>query len=220
MILIALTLGLLGSLHCLFMCGPLVMGVSRLSGKQNSSMISYALIYNIGRILAYVLMGGIFALIGKGFSLIGLQQVLSIFTGILLLILVGLSLDLERVIFRLNRVRSFYTNYGTYLNKQISSLARQQPFLLGALNGLLPCGMVYIALAGALGTSSLLKGGLFMFSFGLGTLPVMMLLMTGWQRINVLKGIKRGYVIPAGQAILGIYLVFRGFATSLPDTWF
>ena len=220
MLVVSFTLGLFGSLHCLFMCGPLVLGVGKSSQKHGLGLFLHSMGYNLSRVLAYVLLGVIFGMLGKGFSLIGFQQMLSIITGVLLLVLVLASLDLERFIFRFSAIRNLYSKYSVFLQRKISVLAQSHPLTLGFLNGLLPCGMVYIALAGALGTASIYEGAIFMLSFGLGTLPMILLIMTSSSSLFQLSGKYRKYIIPIGQAALGIYMIIRGSGSALPDGWF
>ncbi len=164
--------GLFGSLHCVAMCGPLVM-VIPFAHSSLFSLILQRLLYQAGRIAVYSIFGLLAGLLGSGFGMLGLQQSLSLVTGLILLIMAG-SHFLGRSNPRLHRLQSRLVAplvglMGRYLSRPYGGL------FAGALNGILPCGMVYAALAASLNADSVLKGGQFMLFFGLGTTPLMML---------------------------------------------
>ncbi|HEY0899522.1 MAG TPA: sulfite exporter TauE/SafE family protein, partial [Sphingobacteriaceae bacterium] len=164
--------GLFGSLHCVAMCGPLVMAMP----FQNTSALSLLLqrlLYQVGRISVYSIFGLLAGFIGSGFDMMGLQQALSLITGIILLFIAGFHFfgkqnqKLQNIQSRM--VAPLVNLMAKHLSKPYGGL------FAGALNGLLPCGMVYVALAGSLNANSILAGGQFMFFFGLGTTPLMLL---------------------------------------------
>lgn len=211
---VGLSLGLIGSLHCIMMCGPLVLGVSKVSQASGVNLISHAIKYNFGRVSAYVLLGLGFAMIGEVFALVGFQRILSLVTGVILILLILFSMNIETTMLKSSKFQMIYKHYLDFITSKLTSLAKTKPVFLGFLNGLLPCGMVYVALAGALTSASVVDGMLFMLSFGLGTLPMLFTVMVGAKWVLRLKAFRIKNAITIGQLILGIYLVARGLQSS------
>jgi uncharacterized protein len=206
----ALFLGLVGSLHCAGMCGPLVLAVSAAGG--GSRPVASKLAYNAGRLATYALLGGVFGLIGRGLALAGMQRWLSILAGTLILIgLVASSrfavnTPLYQVVARMKTV------FGKLLgHRSLGSLA-----LLGGLNGLLPCGLVYAACAGAAATGSGAWGAAYLLAFGIGTVPMMLTIAFAGGRIGFGTRLRLQRLVPAGVAIVGVLLVVRGMALGIP----
>ncbi|MDX2305901.1 MAG: sulfite exporter TauE/SafE family protein [Microscillaceae bacterium] len=171
----ALLIGFLGGLHCVAMCGPLVLILSRSSGGiQSWNVLLNALIYNAGRILTYSFLGLIVGLSGRGLVLVSSQQWLSLGIGLLILGSFFLSAKLRNY---LNVLR-----YSHHLSLQFRRKFRlygkkhggSTQLIQGVFHGFLPCGTVYLALAGALATGEIWAGALYMFIFGLGTLPFLL----------------------------------------------
>lgn len=173
LILTAITLGFLGSFHCVGMCGPIALALP-LDRNSLLSKYSGALIYNIGRMFTYALLGGFFGLIGESFVIAGYQQIVSITLGVAILIMVLLP----NQTFSRFKITSFIYSYIGKLKQELSLLFKKSSmsslFFIGTLNGLLPCGLVYLGVAGAIATGDSLNGALFMAMFGLGTLPTML----------------------------------------------
>lgn len=162
----AFILGLAGSLHCIGMCGPLVMSLP-FRKEQGTLSASRFFFYHIGKLTTYSAFGAVAGLLGSSFAFFHWQQALSFIAGGALLLLTLLPF--------LKRKLSFGTTVST-LYARLHQRATQLPssvylFLSGLLNGLLPCGLVYAALAGAAATGHLYSAILFMFFFGLGTMP-------------------------------------------------
>lgn len=205
----ALTLGLIGSFHCIGMCGPIAIALP-LPQKNWASKILGASLYNIGRALTYGLMGVVFGLVGKGFKLAGLQQWVSIIMGAIMILSV-----LFPVLFRnkakldgfVNRLVSRLKNYFGVLFQKRTFYSL---FLIGLLNGFLPCGLVYMAIAGAVATGDITNGALYMVVFGLGTLPVMLSVSLAG---NLISGSFRNKIrkfIPVFIVLIGILFMLRG----------
>jgi sulfite exporter TauE/SafE len=209
----AFLLGIMGSTHCVGMCGPLVLALP-LSSQQKWQMLRSALQYNFGRILTYALLGLVVGILGRGIFIAGFQQWLSIGLGIFLLVLVVFRINLESRFLQL----PFVQQYNLWLKRQLSKCINRPNghFLLGLLNGLLPCGLVYMALAGAVTTNDPLSGMLFMALFGLGTLP---LLLSLFFITSNLKGHLRHRLQKISTFVLlgtALLLLFRGFAIEFP----
>ncbi len=205
----ALTLGLIGSFHCIGMCGPIAIALP-LPNSNWASKIFGASIYNIGRALTYGLMGVIFGLVGKGFKLAGLQQWVSIVMGAIMILSV-----LFPVIFRnRSKLDGFVNKFVSRLKKSFGILFQKRSyyslFLIGLLNGFLPCGLVYMAIAGAVATGEILNGALYMVVFGLGTLPIMLSvsLIGNLVTSNLRNRIRR--FIPVFIVLIGILFMLRG----------
>jgi len=205
--------GLFGSIHCVAMCGPLVMALPLMHQKPWAAALQRFL-YQAGRVLTYVLFGLLFGALGKSFNLLGWQQGLSIFSGIVLL-LVAFSYFTKRQNSKISQLQLKLTVplskwMGRWLTKPYGG------FFAGMLNGVLPCGMVYLALAGALNTNDILAGGEFMFFFGLGTIPLMLAASAAgfWFRKYLQTHFNK--LVPYLTLCMGIWFILRGSALDIP----
>ena len=165
----ALLMGLAGSLHCVGMCSPLSMAIT----GMNAHVMARRLVYNSGRILTYGIAGAVISSIGFLLPLAGVQPILSFVLGTLLLVagVTGISgLHIPQVTTGLARLAALLRNQFThYIQKKTYG----STFILGLLNGLLPCGLTFIALTFCLTLEGPLSGFNFMILFGAGTLPAM-----------------------------------------------
>jgi sulfite exporter TauE/SafE len=215
MLVTAFVLGLVGSLHCVGMCGPIafMLPVDRTNAYKKISQIT---VYHAGRLFAYSLIGLVFGLIGKSLYIFGFQQQLSIAIGILMILFVVVpssvfnTYNFSKPIYRLiSKVKSAL---GAALKKKTADT-----FLtIGFLNGFLPCGLVYMALFGAIASGNALEGSLYMATFGLGTVPLM---TTAIYFSYFLKGAARQRIqkiIPVFVVIIGIIFIFRGLGLGIP----
>jgi len=204
------TLGLLGSFHCIGMCGPIALAIP---GKNHSkaSMFYRGILYNFGRILTYAFLGFLFGILGLGATIAGYQNVLSIVLGILI-ILFALFPRIKLP----GKARSLYTDFTNKLTGHISSLyksdASYTPFFIGLLNGFLPCGFVVTALAAALITSTTFHSAIYMALFGLGTLPVMLMLNLAPGFISPKLRSKLRPFSTYFAIIIGLILIYRGYS--------
>jgi sulfite exporter TauE/SafE len=211
----ALSLGFLGSFHCIGMCGPIAMALP-LGRESKFKQVAGAVIYNMGRITTYGIFGLFFGLLGKGFVIGGFQQVLSITMGIL--ILLGLILP-SRITasFALTR---FIAPMVQKAKALLGDLLRQKNFnslfLIGFLNGLLPCGLVYLAVAGAIATGDAVKGSLFMMAFGAGTLPAMLFVSLAAKVINIRSRNVMRKAVPVFAGVMACMLILRGMNLNIP----
>ena len=212
-ILTGLSIGFLGSFHCIGMCGPIALAlpVHRFSGVQKYGGI---LLYNLGRAVTYSLLGFAFGLVGSQFRLWGLQQVISIGAGVMILLFILSRFSFASRIPGMNRL-NLWVQQG--LGKLLSNAKNPASlFPVGLLNGLLPCGLVYVAIAAALATMSSLNAMLLMFSFGIGTIPVMAgLMMFGHLiSINIRQKINRS--VPYFVGLMAVMLILRGMNLGIP----
>ena len=208
------TLGVVGSLHCVGMCGPLTFAlpVQYLSPARRTFAI---LLYQFGRVITYSALGLIFGLAGRRIYLAGIQQWFSIGMGALILFLV-----VQYWIYR-KRVQPGFLNSFYVAVQRIMILAlkkqRMTSFLFfGIANGLLPCGMVYVALAGALVTTEIHQSVLFMASFGAGTLPAMMGIAFFRQlfSLQIRNSLRR--IVPVFISAMAVLLILRGMNLGIP----
>jgi hypothetical protein len=197
------------------MCGPIALAIP-LKDNSTSTRLLSILIYNSGRIFTYTLLGALIGFIGKGVFLMGFQQKLSIILGIVIIVY-AVFIIVKRKSSLLNNLLAtkFYR-----LKNAMGSFLRKKTYdanlLLGLLNGLLPCGMIYIALAGALASESVFSSAAFMLFFGLGTLPVMMILPWVATYISSNVRIRLNKVIPYTLLVFGLLLILRGSNLGIP----
>lgn len=209
----ALILGLLGSFHCLGMCGPIafMLPVDRSNSLIKVTQIS---LYHFGRLMAYSLMGLFFGLMGKGLYIFGIQQQLSIVIGVAMIIAVLIP----------TRVLNSFSKSGFKLISRLKSALGQalkkrtaDTFLtIGFLNGLLPCGLVYMAVFGAIATANTLQGSLYMFLFGLGTIPLMTTAIYIGKFLNTSLKQRFRKAIPIAVIIIGALFILRGLGLGIP----
>ncbi|MTI89741.1 MAG: sulfite exporter TauE/SafE family protein [Balneolaceae bacterium] len=170
----AFALGFLGSFHCIGMCGPIALSVPGKNSTAGTLFVRGSL-YNMGRVLTYSLLGFVLGIFGMGATIAGYQNMLSIVLGICIILFAVLPKIKKR-----KTHSAFYSSLTREINKAIGSLYRDRNsgsvFVIGALNGLLPCGFVVTALAVALITDTALHSMAYMALFGLGTIPAMLML--------------------------------------------
>lgn len=214
----AFSMGLVGSLHCVGMCGPLMLAVPY-SATQKMNILLEVFTYQLGRILVYALLGAMIGWVGKGLYLAGLQSFFSVATGVILLIAVFLSFDLENFITRL----PFMEKLNTLVKSRVNALWKKQGsgfhLKIGMLNGLLPCGLVYLAIAGAVTMPNILTSTLYMTSFGLGTLPLLVLTILAGQRLSLSWRSRLQRLYPLFVAAVGLFLIVRGLEFDVPRTF-
>jgi sulfite exporter TauE/SafE len=208
---VAFTLGLVGSLHCAAMCGPLQLALPLPPGGAGRKIYG-RMIYQSGRIATYCLLGLVAGLLGRSIVLAGLQRWLSLALGAAILAgffaakKMALSAPAVRLVLRLKNAMA-----GQLQRRGLRSLA-----LLGALNGLLPCGLVYAAMAGAVAQGGLAAGVLFMAAFGLGTTPAMLAISLSGRLVPLAWRLKLRAAIPVGVCALAALLILRGLSLGIP----
>lgn len=207
----ALLLGLASSLHCIGMCGPLVMSVPVQHLPQHKKLFGI-LLYQFGRIATYMILGVLAGLIGWRISVASWQQVFSIAMGVVILLFL-IS------IFIFKKIEGW-----VWVNQKITKLIlwsmRRHSFsgmyVMGAANGLLPCGMVYIAIGGAMATGTIVNAMVFMFVFGLGTLPALFSLAFWGTRLSWQNRQAMRKLVPYIVGLTAILLIIRGLNLNIP----
>lgn len=207
--------GLLGSLHCVGMCGPIALALPIFS-ESRINIILGRLLYNFGRTITYSIMGALFGLFGSRIVLFGLQQDLSIIIGVLILVYVLIPRKLKNKIAETNLSRRLVSFLKSNFSTLISKRTNRSLFTIGLLNGLLPCGFVYVGIAGAVSTQGWVNGALYMALFGLGTIPIMFATsMLGRVLTFDLKR-KINKLVPAFAVILALLFIMRGLNLGIP----
>ncbi|WP_442590554.1 sulfite exporter TauE/SafE family protein [Pedobacter sp. AW31-3R] len=207
---LAFMIGLLGSIHCVGMCGPLAFAVPSLQPGW-AYLVRDKLLYQSGRIISYCLLGIFIGLLGRQLWLGGIQQGVSVLSGILIIIAATSRL------FKISiagsgsfLLKPFHRLFGYALKHKANHL------IIGMVNGLLPCGFVYLAMAGALNTGSVDTAISYMFWFGLGTTPLMFIagLSAGFTGLTFRKKINA--VVPYLMLFLGCWFILRGMELNIP----
>lgn len=215
---LAFTLGLFGSLHCIGMCGPLAIAFCNKPTNNKLQKISNALQYNLGRTLTYTLLGIVFGTIGSFLFIVDLQKILSVFIGLILIVSVLFSINLETKMFNIELIQNLNKFVRNSYTNLLSKTTNKSTFSLGMINGLLPCGLVYLAIAGAIASPTIFKGAGFMMLFGLGTIPALFFLILGSQSIGIKFRPYYKKILPVINFIFGCFLIYRGFIVDLPET--
>ena len=205
----ALLLGLTGSLHCIGMCGPIAMLIQ---GKNRNQLILNRVLYNLGRTATYVTMGIVVGFFGKIIQWGGWQGKISIALGLLIFVVLLIPAIQKLFLPSLSRLVLKLKNAFT------SQLQSRRPFsstLTGMLNGFLPCGLVYAALAVALIQNSPWESAVVMALFGLGTLPMLLLAAYSWQAMKSAIPFSSAKLQTAMLVIVALVMIWRGVSAEM-----
>ena len=215
MLLTAIVFGLLGSFHCIGMCGPIafMLPVDRTNQTKRVLQVS---VYHLGRLITYGILGLLFGLLGKGFNFFGFQQYLSIIIGVIMILAVVLP---SKTVSKLNITKPIYklvSGVKNRLGKELKKKKTDTFFTIGFLNGFLPCGLVYMAIFASIATGNALSGSIYMMLFGLGTIP----LMTAFVYLgNFTTGLVRKRIqqfIPVAVVVIAVLFILRGMGLGIP----
>lgn len=206
-------MGFLGSLHCLGMCGPIVLALP----IKNNNLTGFLqnIIYQFGRIVSYITLGIIFGIAGKGLKLSGFHLSLSIIIGVVMILF---SIIPQNIVKKYSYfpIAIFLNKIKYAFKKMFEKNSFFSFFIIGVLNGLLPCGIVYIALLIALESGSYIFGGMGMLFFGLGTMPLMFFAVWFIKLISIrLRNILVKF-IPIFTIIIGTLFILRGLGIRIP----
>jgi len=210
---LAFLMGFLGSLHCAVMCGPIVLGLP-LDKKSNWHNVLQVVLYQLGRISIYALLGTFVGLVGNTFAIFAKQETLSLTIGILL------------VLFTVAQLSGRYVkSFQKLQNKMVVPISKLMGkvfklpmwgFFAGMLNGLIPCGMVYLALATALNSATSQSGATFMLLFGLGTSPLMLIISLGGVYLKKYFKFNSQRLIPWFALFIGALFILRSANLAIP----
>lgn len=206
-------MGLLGSLHCAVMCGPLMLSLPL---QKNSHLKAglQLLLYQFGRILVYTVLGLLVGLLGNSLRVVTNQQSLSIVIGMVLILFAVLQVS-GRYYQKLSALQHYIVNPISKLMGRVFGMPLWGLFA-GMLNGLIPCGMVYLALATALNTATVREGGMFMLLFGLGTSPLMLMISLGGIYLKKYIRFNSQKFIPWFMLFMGLLFIFRAADLGIP----
>lgn len=197
------------------MCGPIAMMLP-VDRNNQAKKVTQIITYHLGRLFAYSTIGFIFGMLGKGFLLAGMQQKMSIFIGIAMILIILIP---EKVVANYNFSKPIFkviSKIKTTLGSQFKNKSYKSLFTIGLLNGFLPCGMVYVALFGAIAMQSPTFGVLYMVLFGLGTVPMIssIVYLNSFLTISIRNKIQKA--IPYVAVFIGIVFILRGLGLGIP----
>lgn len=211
----AISLGLASSFHCLGMCGPIAL-ILPVGKRSKAGKVFGLLAYNFGRITTYSFLGLLIGFFGEGLRFAGVSQTISIVLGVGLLLYVLLA----KKFMKLNFYHRYFLKFNNGVKAKLSGLLKKQSntalYFTGLLNGLIPCGVVFIAMQAALLQSSLVNSMLFMFVFGLGTIPMMFGISYLSNSFSKVTKIKINKVMPVLTVLVALLLIVRGLNLDIP----
>ncbi|WAC14074.1 sulfite exporter TauE/SafE family protein [Dyadobacter pollutisoli] len=212
---LAFTMGLISSLHCVGMCGPIALALPVHKGSR-LKQFSGLLLYNSGRALSYSSLGLLVGGIGASIGWLGYLRYLSVFAGLLMLAYVFWPSRLDSYF----HPPVFWARFVHFLKQQMAATLQSRSaagwLMLGIFNGLIPCGMVYMALMSSIATGSMAGSATYMMIFGLGTFPAMISIGIAKQKFTPGLRSRIRRFTPVMLAVAGIWLVMRGVLTDLP----
>jgi len=211
----ALVLGLLGSLHCMGMCGPIafMLPVNRSNSWVKAGQIG---LYHLGRIFAYGIIGLVFGLLGKSLYIFGIQQQLSIAIGVLMIVLVLIPTNFAGKLRLVQPIYKLISKIKSHLGSALKKRSADTFLTIGFLNGFLPCGLVYMAVFGAIAMGNLTQSSLYMVLFGIGTIPLMTTAVYIGKFLNYNIKTKIQKAIPVFVVIIGALFILRGLGLGIP----
>lgn len=213
----AFLIGLAGSVHCVGMCGPLALAIPGASKDKGFTFFLRTIAYQISRISGYGVLGLIVGFFSQGMQFTGVQPYFSLLSGILLLFLGFFGIIPEVNAFsKYPIIQHFQVKINRIIGTVMTNEHFSTPFVLGFLNAMLPCGMIYIALGTGLSSGNMSEAALYLISFGLGTLPLMFMVSLSGQLLSLQMRRSWQKTIPIIFMISGIILIYKGMNIALP----
>lgn len=210
----AIIFGLISSLHCIGMCGPIAMMLP-VDHKNPSKKALQILIYHLGRLTSYGILGLAFGLLGRGFYMAGIQQQLSIAVGVGMIVI---AIVPEKVLAKYNFSKPVYRLISKIKSSLGTQFKRKTPdafFSIGLFNGLLPCGLVYAALFGAIAMQNVGLSISYMVLYGLGTIPMMSAVVYVSSLLSMPFRSKLQKAVPIVTVVIGVLFVLRGMGLDI-----
>ncbi len=209
-------MGLIGSMHCAGMCGPIAISLPYRVGMQTKEETFFKiLVYNLGRIITYAFFGLLFGIVGKGFFTMGIQKWFLITLAVLLIIIAIFSVDVESKALKIPVIGKFNKKIKELLAKSLKNATVKSFLYIGILNGFLPCGLVYMAIVAAIATGGVLNSVLYMILFGIGTMPMMMALGYGGHLLSTRFRTILRKLYPVFMIIFAILFLMRAFKINM-----
>ena len=212
----AFSIGLLGSIHCIGMCGPVALALP-FQGLDRRHVWRGMLAYNFGRLFTYALIGAVAGVLGKGLWVAGIQKHMTLAIGIVLALTAVFSISVESQLLRLPAIRRFHQWVLGRLSTWMRREGAKAALMIGIFNGFIPCGLVYMAIAGALTGGSILFGALFMVLFGLGTFPLMTLSGIAGHALDLAWRRRLRRFAPVLLLLIATLFIFRGLDFQVPN---
>ncbi len=211
----AFMIGVVGSFHCVGMCGPIVIAVSNTS-RDKLGLVVDNFLYNIGRVITYALMGMILGTLGATVKLAGYQEIVSIIVGAGMLIVLFFPKKWISKFEETPAMNSILSGFKRLFGRFMNWRSRFSFLVIGLLNGLLPCGLVYVALAASITAGGVVEGAFYMAAFGLGTVPMLfaMFTMKSFVPLKLRRAVNK--FIPVGIAVVAVLLILRGLSLGIP----
>jgi uncharacterized protein len=214
-LLAAFTLGFLGSLHCIGMCGPLMLAVPG-NAQSRWKFILERLLYHFGRSIMYAVMGAVVGLFGTSIFFAGVQQNVSLIVGTTLLLTILIPMGIKAELHKFSPLTKLYTFVKTGFGVLLQKRGNLALFTMGLLNGLLPCGLVYTALIGATAVAQIERSAAFMVLFGIGTMPALIAVSLAGKMISVKFRPLITKAIPFFSLVVAVILILRGMNLGIP----
>jgi len=210
----ALIFGLISSLHCIGMCGPIAMMLP-VDHQNPTKKALQIIVYHLGRLTSYGMLGLLFGLLGRGFYMAGIQQQLSVAVGVAMILLAVVP---EKTLAHYNFSKPVYrliSGVKSSLGQQFKRKTPDALFTIGLFNGLLPCGLVYAALFGAIAMQNVTFGVAYMVLYGLGTIPMMSAVVYASSLLSIPFRSKLQKAVPLVTVIIGVLFVLRGMGLDI-----
>ena len=210
----AFIFGLISSLHCIGMCGPIAMMLP-VDRSNPAKKVVQIMLYQMGRLSAYATLGLVFGILGKGFYMAGIQQSISIMVGIFM---ITIAVVPERIFMKYNFSKPVYkviSNVKSSLGNQFKRKSPDALFTIGLLNGFLPCGLVYAALFGAIAMQNVTLSVTYMLLYGLGTIPMMSAVVYISNILSTPIRSKMQKMIPIVTVVIGTLFILRGLGLDI-----
>ena len=211
----AFIVGLVGSAHCAGMCGPIALALP-LKSENWYTRAGGGLVYNSGRIITYMVLGAVFGLLGKGLHMAGFQLWASVVIGILMITMVVVPLIFRKLPSLGNVFEGYSVRLISVFRNMFHKGDTKSLFGIGLLNGILPCGLVYVAVAGAINTGDVVSAIAYMALFGAGTIPVMLAVSLAGTMISLKLRIFANKLSPYVIVLLGVLFILRGLSLGIP----
>lgn len=210
-----LMLGIAGSMHCVGMCGPLVMALPAADESVGKRLVNRAT-YTIARITVYAAMGAIVGLGASVFDLSGYGRVLSVVAGVSMIAIALAQLLWHKSLLPTRWLQRHTAPLRAAAIRQAQRHPKRAMVFLGVVNGLLPCGLVTSALIGSALGGGVAQGVVFMAGFGVGTSPALLAIAFGASALRQRLGARLGIIIPLLAFTMGVLIVLRGMELGIP----
>ncbi|HEY9061797.1 MAG TPA: sulfite exporter TauE/SafE family protein [Pseudobacteroides sp.] len=213
--------GLLTSFHCIGMCGGIAISQTVgkpwvEDGKQKKLLVIPSILYNLGRVISYTIVGGIVGGVGQLFSFGGvLKGIVPIIGGIFMVIM---GINLLGVLPFLRRVN---LRMPLFFARKVQKGKKYGPLYVGLLSGLMPCGPLQMVQLYALGTRNIWLGAISMLIFSIGTVPTLFVfgainILINKKFSNFILKVSAALIVVLGVVMLGRGLALSGISISLP----